>query len=233
MTDSPALWCWLDTETTGLLTSRPVVLEAAWMLTDANLRQLTPLRQRLCVLPCQPRGLRQRLAFLARREILSRWPGPLMAEDVAVMHALSGLETDWTGTMVRFRDVQDLDGAIHEDHIAALERLDPGGTGDLPLHLAGAGVAHFEAQLLPMIGSVVPNWLHYRAADSSVAGMTLVLPKVADPDPDDGLELDVQEGCDVELATTAPHRAAADVRAAYRQIRDMRARLEIAEGSRA
>lgn len=31
MADSPALWLWLDTETSGLLDSRPAVLEIAWM----------------------------------------------------------------------------------------------------------------------------------------------------------------------------------------------------------
>lgn len=232
-TTAPALWLWLDCESTGLLDSRPAVLEAAWMLSDDQLRQLTPLRQRLTALSCVP-SWQDRLAAWARlrpaHPRVDSWPHLPMSPQVEEMHIESGLSRDWRNDQ-KIRDVQDLDMLIHEDHLAALERLDPGGTEDVPLHLAGAGVAQFEARLFPAIGSTVLDWCHYRAADSSVAAMTLGVPK--NTEVADGLELDVQEGVDVERATTAPHRAATDVRAAYRQVWDLRSRLVTTEGSRA
>lgn len=46
-----SLWVWLDFETTGLIEDHPAVLEAAWIFTDDEMRQLTPLRQRLTAIP--------------------------------------------------------------------------------------------------------------------------------------------------------------------------------------
>lgn len=213
--DAPALWLWLDTESSGLLDSRPAVLEVAWMLSDGQLRQLTPLRQRLTAIAHRALALRE-------------WPSLLMPEEVEQMHVASGLAEDWRNGE-KIRSVQELDELIEADLAAATLALNP--ESPMEIHLAGAGVAQFEARLLPAIGSTVLDWCHYRAADSSVAAMTLGVPK--NTEVADGLELDVQEGVDVERATTAPHRAAADVRAAYRQVWDLRSRLVTTEGSRA
>lgn len=225
--DAPALWLWCDVETSGLLDSRPVVLEAAWMFTDSALTQLTPLRQRLTAIHCIP-TLWSRLTSWLRTGSLRDWPSELMSNAVLMMHVRSGLVTDWESAE-KIRDVQDLDMAIHEDHLAALHQLDPDGEREVLMHLAGAGVAQFEARLLPMIGSDLPPWLHYRCADSSVAAMTLGVPKTTQAPPGDYLSVDIQSE-DAERALNHPHRAAADVRAAWHQVQDLRARLAV-EGS--
>jgi oligoribonuclease (3'-5' exoribonuclease) len=228
VSDSPALWLWLDVESTGLLDSRPAVLEAAWMITDGKLGQLTPLRQRLCAIPCAPTRW-ERLTSWLRPDPLREWPSRLMSDGVLKMHIRSGLDADWK-TAEKIRDVQDLDMAIHEDHLAALQLLDPDGADEVPLYLAGAGVAQFEARLLPMIGSIYPTQLHYRAADVSVARMVAGLPKtVTSWSEADGLQIDPQPGVDELRAFGNEHRAAADVQAAYAAARDLRARLQAPE----
>jgi oligoribonuclease (3'-5' exoribonuclease) len=217
-----SLWLWLDVETTGLIDDRPAVLEAAWMITDDELRQLTPLRQRLTAIPWPPTW-RQRVARWAKSVALLRrpytplaqWPSLLMPVRVEMMLIDSGLAADWA-RCEKIRDVADLDMAIHEDHIAALEQHDPGGTNEVALHLAGAGVAQFEARLFPAVESNVLDWCHYRSADTSVAAMVAGVDKVDAPSSDDGLELDMQAGIDPVRASARQHRAAADVRIAYR-----------------
>lgn len=223
--DAPALWLLCDTETTGFLPSSPVVLEAAWTIVRSDtLAQLTPVRQRLCAIPCKPSRMQQwtrRLTFRPAIPAVSSWPAELMDSDVQAMHLQSDLAEDWNLARERLGTVGELDNLIDEDLNTALARTS--NLGRIPVHFAGAGVARFEMNLLPMLGSRVLHRCHYGPVDTIAAARALGIPKVTDPDPDDGLELDVQPGC--TGATTAPHRAATDVRAAYRQVRDMRARL--------
>lgn len=236
VSDSPALWLWLDVETTGLLDSRPAVLEAAWMVTDSELMQLTPLRQRLCAIPCTPRWWERAVSWL-RPDPLRHWPAHLMTGRVAGMHEESGLMWDWKSAE-KVRDVAALDALILGDVVSAaavvLARAEPG-EEPLPVavHLAGAGVAQFEARLLPAIGSRVLDDWHYRCADSSVAAQVMGVPKVTEPPAGGYLAVDVQHGVDPERAVNHPHRAVADVRAAWHQVRDLRARMGTLEDSAA
>lgn len=223
---APALWLVLDVETSGFIPGArsdvvhmPVVLEAAWTVVDADtLTQVTPLRQRLCAIQDYPRPV-------------TSWPSDRMDPDVITMHERSGLRQD-SERCDRLGTIVDLDDLIDEDVDKALAWM-AGVTERVAVHFAGAGVARFEMTLLPMLGSRVVHRCHYGPVDTTAAARALGIPKVTEPDPDDGLEPDIQEGLDVERATTAPHRVATDVRAAYRQVRDMRARLTAVEGSAA
>lgn len=55
------------------------------------------------------------------------------------------------------------------------------------------------------------------------------MPKITEPDPDDGLELDIQVGLDAARASTSVHRAAADVRIAYTAARLLRRAVTVAQ----
>lgn len=199
---TPALWLWLDVESTGLLDSRPSVLEAAWMVTDAELRQLTPLRTRLTGIPWfgQPP--------------VTTWPADL-PEIVARMHQDNGLQDEWVdaGEGRRLTAVEELDVLVRGDVDGAVIHAGGSPVDPPPLHLAGAGVANFDSRLLAGVGSQIPEWCHYRCADTSVAAMVLGMPKL-DADPADGLVRDVPSRPG-HPAFTLPHRAGTDVRAAY------------------
>lgn len=224
VSDSPALWLLCDTETTGFLDSRPVMLEAAWTIVRSDtLAQLTPLRQRLCAIHCRLSPLRQwarRLTFRPAVPAVTSWPAELMDSDVQEMHLRSDLAEDWEYGG-KLGAIGELDDLIDEDLNTALARMPE--FGFTPVHFAGAGVARFEMNLLPLLGSRILHRCYYGPVDTTAAARALGIPKVTDPDLGDGLELDIQAGC--TGATTAPHRAAADVRAAYRQVREMRSRL--------
>jgi hypothetical protein len=212
VSETPALWLLLDTETSGFLDSNPVLVEIAWTLVRSDtLVQESPLRQRLCAIQDYPTPVTQ-------------WPAWKMGEDAWEMHDRSGLRADWNRASTRVGNVAELDDLVHADINAALARMPA--LGETPVHVAGAGVARFEMRLLPQLGSRLLHRYHYGPIDTTVAARTLGVPKVVEPDPDDGLTLNVQDGCDPVKAATDPHRAATDVRAAYRQIRDLRARMK-------
>lgn len=89
--------------------------------------------------------------------------------------------------------------------------------------------SHFDLPVLRGVGSQLPaRVLHRRCADMSAARMVAGLPRMETVDPGDGVELDLQ--CPGQ-AGTAPHRAAADVRAAWSAAKDLRSRVgEVARG---
>lgn len=205
--DPTPLWLWLDVESTGLLDGdqTPAVLETAWMVTTSELRQLTPLRVRLA-------------GIAEAGGTLGAWPRHLMAAEVAQLHAGSGLQGDWEsapagwrGTPSRIGTIGELDGLIAADLDTAFARI--GAPEGARIHLAGAGVAQFEARLLPQLGSSITRWCHYRAADTSVAAMVAGIVN-ASVDLADGLTLDVPGWMSVAAVGTE-HRAGTDVRAAY------------------
>lgn len=224
MVDTPALWLMCDVETTGFLPSRPAVLEAAWMIVRSDdLAQVTPLRQRLCAIRCKPtrRERWERVATLRPlTPSIPSWPVELMDADVQEMHRESGLQEDWED-LRRIGSIGELDDLLDEDLNTALARMPD--FGFTPVHVAGAGVARFEMNLLPMLGSRILHRCHYGPVDTTAAARALGIPKVTEPDPGDGLGQDVQEGVNITQAITSPHRAATDVRAAYRQVKEMRA----------
>lgn len=219
----PALWVFVDTETTGLLRDswrgqRVMVLEAAWMVVDAaTLEQLSPLRQRTTAIWERPNWWDRLRAWSRLRSLSPSWTWDVipMHPSAREMHEKTGLHLAWelSGPI---RDVAELDKLIRADIETARTRV---GDPDARVHLAGPGVAQFEARLLPRVGSAVTSWCHYRCADTSVASMVAGVPKVEQVSWDGVDSVDLQTGiasCQVE------HRAAGDVLRSYALARRLR-----------
>lgn len=203
------LWLWFDAETTGLLGEDPILLEAGWMVTTPDLRQLTPLRNAYCVLDAAETWLAPEAKL---RELT--WPEKRLSKVTAEMHKQSGLEDDWRHSAVEgtvIRDPEDLDYQINID-VCSASRL-AGFEDPFVIRLAGAGVSHFDVELLRSVGSAIPEWCHYRTADTSVAAMVARITKLTEVDHGDGLmNTSPVTSSDASLN---PHRAVADIRAAW------------------
>lgn len=165
---------WTDTETTGLHHRRDTVLEAAWFVTDADGRPLTPLRSRFTALqaddsPCIP-------------EEGGYWEDDArITEFVRTMHDKSGLTVEHAqaqaeGNVIRSAPVleelmvQDLRRA-HRSNPAAHPR-DKLPAASTLTRLAGDGVGHFEAEQFAVhFPRLAPggagSLLHYRPTDTS------------------------------------------------------------------
>lgn len=158
---------WLDFEATGLkYRTRDSVLEVAWTVTDMDLNQLTGIRQRF--VRWLPPASGQRITALPNEPAWETSEfGP--ADVVREMHETSGLADEWTRAI--YSAPGDVGQAIADD----LARAHTG--DDDKVYLAGAGVSHFDQDLL---GLHVPEFarmddggrLHYRTFDVSVGAMT-------------------------------------------------------------
>lgn len=220
----PTLWLLLDTETTGLLRAgsrgeRLVVLEVAWMVVDgADLTQLTPLRQRITAIWELP-GWRDRVRAWSRLQLTSSrpvaWSQVPMDPEVRAMHEKTRLARDWE-RVAPIRDVGVLDELIGADIETARTKV---GDPEARVHLGGAGVAQFEARLLPRSGSKLTDGCHYRCADTSVASMVTGVPKVGQVSWEGVTSVDLQSGI---AAAEVEHRAAGDVLRAYGMARRLR-----------
>lgn len=153
---------WADFETTGLkFRIEDSVLEVAWTVTDLQLNQLTEIRQRF--VKWAPPSL------VARHTPLPGTPGwEDVNEVVHALHGTSGLTDEWTKAI--YSEPNDVGQTIADDLTEAHV------SGDDKIHLAGAGVSHFDQELL---GLHVPEFarhddggrLHYRTFDVSVGAM--------------------------------------------------------------
>jgi oligoribonuclease (3'-5' exoribonuclease) len=214
------LLLWFDLEATGRHEEAdlpPSGVEWGHMITTHDLRQLTPLRQRLVALA--PRlTLRERAqSWRAQRRTSFRrdlsWPADLIDDEkVHVMHRDSGLMDDWQTSSELTTDVQVLDALVAQDLVRARSMLDH---PVRDVHLAGAGVAQFDSRLLPVLGSRITTWCHYRTADTSVASFVGRVRTVPVENAVEYLDVDLQPGVLTDSATTSRHRVVADIRSAY------------------
>ncbi len=158
-------YLFFDLETTGLDPHALTVLEAAWTFTGSDLRQRTPLRSRLCGIATDD--------VPATVPVLSGgyagWSREISHKVVQDMHRDSRLHRDWLDApeFSILRTVEDLDRLLFDDLARSGWRK-----GDV-VHLAGAGISHFDRPVLDALLSkfaVAPSpVLHYRAADVSSA----------------------------------------------------------------
>lgn len=153
MTTLPTYYLWTDFETTGLDPDLDYLLEAAWVLTDADLRAVTTPTTHL-VLP----------EHVAHRtpDGLTGWVEQVRARShptVRDMHDESGL----------WRDLKDADGhytpaAVDiEVDMWIRDTLDDCGHPGAEVALAGSGVGHFDLPYikanLPRIESALTYWV--------------------------------------------------------------------------
>lgn len=156
---------WLDFETSGLEIGRDRVLEVAWCFTDADLRMVTPLRQRLACI--EPVGARTDVdGNLFDPQLRSDWLVPEFFDQrgafglVQEMHETSGLMADHL----------DADPAGVLTHARHFERLYLDdlrdakcqfGSDRFQVIISGAGVSHMDvhmlADLLPGQFPLMPN----------------------------------------------------------------------------
>ncbi|MFA7264738.1 MAG: hypothetical protein WC054_00230 [Candidatus Nanopelagicales bacterium] len=195
----------LDFETTGLDVKTTTILEAAWTVTDSRLHQLSPLRSRFCEFSTNGSTPVTPVTPVYVNSSTSRIGWTQQLDQVVVdMHRKSLLAQDWLAAppWVKLRGNADLDHLIFEDLWSA------GWKSEDTLYLAGAGVSHFDRQVLEQIFSRLiastgshPR-LHYRSADISVARTLLGIPGIRDQekliaavgaDPDE-LGLSTEEG---------------------------------------
>ena len=173
----------VDAETTGL-TSRDTLLEFAYCCTNVAGNQLTPLKSRFCDITgtnCDP--LRP-----SRREstsepmpavglpVWSRTPQEGQEDQAASMAVESGLFDDWLAAPATHRVTS---GEALEQLL--LDEISSCATPREDVHLAGAGVAQFDQELLRRIcrrvmvaRGVFGGPVHYRPVDQSVILMGLV-----------------------------------------------------------
>lgn len=225
---------WADFETTGLkYKTRDVVLEVAWLITDMRLNQLSPLRS-FCTEWRPPTS----------RELHRPVPGSDDWTDMGGVHAAvlemheeSKLAAEWPHRV-----------KVDRDAVANLIMNDLGVTrdGDGEVHLAGAGVSHFDQSLLALhIPMLAPKdeggRLHYRCFDTSVADLVLGMDSrelladyaklgwFTEARTHGCLNLDapvpLSTGGRLDLAAVVPHRAASDVALALAGARALRFKL--------
>lgn len=151
---------WADFETTGLDPRMDTILEAAWTITDADLRMLTPLRSRLCLI--DPPNRRRDAAHTSHplrsvakfdvghhiEDAVDHWY--LLPDVVQDMHKASGLRDELqraaNNPVESLRMVTTANGLWR---LIADDLADVGYdfSGD-SLVLAGAGVSHFDNRVL-------------------------------------------------------------------------------------
>lgn len=166
------LMLWMDCESTGLLTDprMPTTLEWSWTVTDPPGEQLSLLRQVFTAIPtsgatvvpgavnCDSEG----------NPGVVRWPGddyPIQL--VRDMHDKSGLTEEWVTTYLK-RPHRVLYPGAELDRLL-LDTIYEDGLADrnTRIYLAGAGVAHMEHRILPLICPRVADLLHYHVVDVS------------------------------------------------------------------
>lgn len=230
---------WFDAETTGLkYRTQDVVLEVAWVITDMELNQLSPLHR-----------------------VSTEWRPPTSHElhrpvpgsndwseaggvhgTVLEMHRQSGLAAEWPDRV-----------HVEAEAVGELITNDLGVTrdGDGEVYLAGAGVSHFDQRLLAMhVPSLAPKdeggRLHYRCFDVSVAALVFGAPSMSvasmrelhgvPPQVDGGLLLCPCLAIDgpvptfnglLVLDSIAPHRAADDVALTVAYARALRSTIPL------
>jgi oligoribonuclease (3'-5' exoribonuclease) len=145
---------WTDLETTGLVPDMDTILEAAWTITDENLRMLTPLRSRLCNISPERRNvdhlghplLGHPTFKVGDPQDANEGDWGLLSEVVQHMHEQSGLRDalehahrDPVASLRLLTTAADLERLIREDLAdVGFDRF-----GD-QLVMAGAGVSHFD-----------------------------------------------------------------------------------------
>jgi hypothetical protein len=178
-TTGRTFYFWFDAETTGLRVHDDTVLELAWCLTDENLKLLTPLRQRFTSIAARPssRGSGRFIGYQFDPADPEDWHNnERISEFVRSMHVDSGLYAEWVETAEArpyrlLRRANDFTRLAEED--LDLIRFD---NQHDKLVLAGAGVSHFDNDLLtevfdgfyperPIVGS---NWAYW-CFDTSIA----------------------------------------------------------------
>lgn len=146
---------WLDVETTGLDLYFDTILEMGWTITDEKLAMVSPLRQRFTNLtpssdigpysrrPDPASEHANRCSFFQK----SCWKPNHLNPFVGRMHGESGLYEAWVATsdLAMLTDPRDVTRLICDD-LAAIDFR----PGTDKLVLSGAGVSHFENQLLPI-----------------------------------------------------------------------------------
>jgi oligoribonuclease (3'-5' exoribonuclease) len=164
---------WFDAETGGLDLRNDNVLEVAWTITDHNGIQLTPLRQHFTHL-IPPGSDRPHVHPANSRDWHDR--APALVQD---MHQRSGLTFAYQHCYPHLvtTDAALLEESIRLDlDVAAETQRRRGNTPVTRTYLAGAGVSHFDHELLaihtPKLGGR-DGTLHYRDIDVSVALCTL------------------------------------------------------------
>jgi oligoribonuclease (3'-5' exoribonuclease) len=167
------LLLWFDAETGGLDLHNDNVLEVAWTITDHNGLQLTPLRQHLTHL-VPPGSDRPHVHPANSQDWRNR--APVLVQD---MHEQSGLTSAYQRCYPHLvtTDAALLEESVRLDlDVAAETQRQRGGTPVTRAYLAGAGVSHFDHELLaihtPKLGGR-DGALHYRDIDVSVALCTL------------------------------------------------------------
>ncbi len=175
---------WFDCETTGLDPDELTVLEVAWTVTNADLVQLTPLRQRYTRLGP---GRGSRAGTFSPFD--NTWEGGhFMSDVVADMHKNSGLRDQWRAACKRNPRSILTSGRALETLI--LEDVDAVAAADDRVVLAGAGVSHFDNHVLAkhcpgLQGSLPvqptdPRPMAYYTIDSSVAWRALGKPDTSE-----------------------------------------------------
>ncbi len=174
MTTHAPYLLWVDTETTGLIHRRDTVLEASWMVTDADANPLTPLRSRFTALHTEDNP--------TVPEEGGYWEdGAAIIDYVREMHSVSGLTAEHAqaqteGTVIRSAAVleelmvHDLRRAQHATR--AVHVRDQGVAASTLTRIAGDGVGHFETEQFGLyFPRLTPggagSLLHYRPCDTS------------------------------------------------------------------
>jgi hypothetical protein len=172
-------YVWFDAETTALRVHDDTVLEVAWCLTNEALELVTPLRQRFTSIAARPssRGSGRFIGYQFDPADGEDWGNTeRISEFVRNMHTDSGLRAEWIKTAETrpyrlLRSANDFTRLVEED--LDLIRFD---NQHDKLVLAGAGVSHFDNDLLtvvfdgfyperPIVGG---NW-KYWCFDTSIA----------------------------------------------------------------
>jgi hypothetical protein len=173
-----------DAETTGLRVEQDTVLEVAWCLTDEDLRLVTPLRQRFASIKAGPSGRvgSRNYGYAFDPAEPEDWHNNERISDlVRDMHTDSSLRAEWVLTAEQrpyrlLRHATDFTRLAEED--LDLVRFD---NQHDRLVLAGAGVSHFDNDLLtvvfdgfyperPIIGGSWAYWCFDTSVAVRVAG---------------------------------------------------------------
>lgn len=180
---------WADFETTDLEPAMDTILEAAWTITDSELRMVTPLRSRLCLIdpPDRRRDANLHLEHPLRNLTKFRVgdgtdekPGhwSILPDVVQDMHEKSGLRDELVGAVTDpvaslgvLTTAIDLGRLIKEDVLSVNFNRDTD-----RLILSGAGVSHFDNRvfdlhlpgMFPLRGGGVLSYSYWQH-DTSVA----------------------------------------------------------------
>lgn len=224
---------WADFETTGLkYKTRDVVLEVAWTITDMRLEQLSPLRS--YAVEWRPPTSPELHRPVPGSDDWTDMGGVHAA--VLEMHEESGLAAEWPYRVKVGADA--VQGLILNDLGVTRESL-----GEV--HLAGAGVSHFDQGLMSLhMPALAPKdeggRLHYRCFDTSVADLVLgidsreILADYHGPGHTHTFEcaclkldapVPLSNNGQLDVTAVVPHRAASDIALALAGARALRFKL--------